>query len=160
MQDAQAYIDFQWFIVLGINCIMLAFAYWIADIAWLMKRKGRKVIAALLAIGTAGIAIWRMIAVIIYYDDMAAMLAIPVTAAVTWAALGVIGYASHRYILGVNRRFIATTENVRLLEAVQEEIVKPLLRGDPVSEKLIEKHEAASCAYAATCERRVPLTTK
>lgn len=155
MQDAQAYVDFQWFVVLGINCIMLAIAYWIADVAWMMQRRGRKAIATGLAFGTAGIAIWRMIAVVIYYQDMAVMLAIPITAAVTWAGIGIIAYAAHRYIVGVNARFLVASENVRLTEAVQEEIVKPLLRGEAIPEGIIEQHEAASCAYAVTCKRRM-----
>ena len=158
--DAQAYIDFQWFVVLGINFIMLFFAYWIADVAWMMQRRGRKFVATCLALGTAGIAIWRMIAIVIYYRDTNAMLAIPITAAITWTALGVIGYAAHRYIVGVNARFMVANENIRLTEATMEEIVRPLLRGDDIPEGIIEKHEAASCAYAVDCKRRLPLAVK
>lgn len=136
-----------WAVVIGINLIMMAFAYWLADLAHMMQKPFRKWTAYALALMCAGIGIWRMIAIVIYFDDFTARLAIPISAAITWLIIGVIGYAAHRYIVAVNARLLARAENVRLTEAVRAEVVEPLLLGEPVSMDLVKRHMAASVAY-------------
>lgn len=149
MSDSQNFYEtVQWAVIIGINMIMLLFAYWLCDIAMLMQSRYRRWVTTSLAFGCAGIGIWRMIAVVIYFDSFTARLAVPVTAALTWIAIGIVGFVSHRYIKSVNARFIARKENLDLMDAVQHEIVEPLLRGEPVSKELIATHKARSLAYA------------
>ena len=136
-----------WGVVIGINLIMMAFAYWLADLAHMMQKPSRKWTAYLLAFMCAGIGIWRMVAIVIYFDDFTARLAIPISAAITWFIIGGIGFAAHRYIVAVNGRMLANRENLRLSEAVRSEVVQPLLLGEPVSMSLVKRHIAASAAY-------------
>jgi len=149
MSDSQNFYEtVQWAVILGINLIMLMFAYWLCDVAMMMQKRSRRLVTTAMAVGCAGIGIWRMVAVVIYFDSFTARLAVPVTAALTWAVIGVIGFVGHRYVKGVNARFIARKENIDLMDAVQHEIVEPLLRGEPVSRELIAKHKARSLAYS------------
>lgn len=138
---------FTWWTIIWVNMVMLMIAYWLADIAFMMNKRGRKVSALLLAVAGFAIGIWRMIAVLIYYENIAAMLTIPVTANLTWLIIGIIGYSAHRYIKGIYQRNLVSKKNLELSIAVEKEIVEPLLRGEPVSKELIAEHKAASYAF-------------
>ena len=152
--DAQTYYQaFTWFVVLGINVSMMFFAYWIADIANVMESKTRRTIALSFAVMFGVIAIWRMIAIFIYYQDFHQLLAIPVTAAITWVFITTAGYACHRYMLGVHNRYKVRQTNIQLMDDVQKEIVEPLLRGEPVSQDLVAEHKARSIAFAKTASK-------
>ena len=150
MSDAQIlYEGVQWAVIIGINLILMLFAYWLVDIATLMKSRYKRWATFALAIACAGMGLWRMVAIVIYFDSFTARLAIPISAALTWVVIGVVGYAAHRYIKGVYYRSSVSTENWELTEAVNEEVVRPLLRGEDVSQETIQHHKAASLAYAA-----------
>lgn len=140
-----------WVTLIGINFIMLAFAYWLMDIAFMMQKRLRRWVTIHLAIICAGVGIWRMVVVAIYYKDFQMMSSIPITAALTWFVILLIGYSAHRYIRKVQQSFLARKENVELMQAVQDDIVKPLLSGDPITPELIKTlnaHKAASIAFS------------
>jgi len=150
MSDAQIlYEGVQWAVIIGINIILMLLAYWLMDIGMLMKSRYRRVATCILASACAGLGIWRMIAIVLYFDSFTARLAIPISAALMWAVIGLVGFAAHRYIKGVYYRSSVSTENWELTEAVNEEVVRPLLRGEDVSQETIQHHKAASLAYAA-----------
>lgn len=150
MSDAQIlYEGVQWGVIIGINLILMLFAYWLADVAVLMKSRYKRWATFGLAIACAGLGIWRMVAIVIYFDSFTARLAIPISAALTWAVIGLVGFAGHRYIRGVYYRSSVSAENWELMEAVNKEVVEPLLRGETVPQEVINSHKAASLAYAA-----------
>ncbi len=149
MSDSQIFYEtVQWAVIVGINLIMLMFAYWLCDIATMMQSRHRRWVTVTMAFGCAGIGIWRMVAIVIYFDSFTARLAVPVTAALTWLVIGILGFTGHRYVKAVNERFTARQENIDLMQSVQTEIVEPLLRGEPVSKELIATHKARSLAYS------------
>jgi len=149
MSDSQIFYEtVQWAVILGINLIMLMFAYWLCDVAMMMQNHHRRLVTIAMAFGCAGIGIWRMVAIVIYFESFTARLAVPVTAALTWIVIGAVGFIAHRYIKNVNARFVVRKENIDLMDDVQTEIVEPLLRGEPVSKELIAKHKARSLAYS------------
>lgn len=153
LMDAQTYYQaFTWFVILGINLSMMFFAYWIADVATFMESKARRLTAFAFAVAFAIIAVWRMVAIFIYYENFTQLLAIPVTAAVTWVFITLAGYACHRYMKGVHLRYTVKTQNIQLMDAVQKEIVEPLLRGEQVSKELIDEHKARSLAYSQSAK--------
>lgn len=143
------YETVQWATLIVINQIMLLFAYWIADVGSIMVSRNRRLVAYTLATLCAGVGVWRMVAIVIYFDSFTARLTVPITAALTWSVIGVLGYAGHRYIKRVNERFLAKKENIELMEAVQQDIVIPLLRGETVPKERIAAYKAKSVAFSS-----------
>lgn len=137
-----------WAVIIGINFIMMFFAYWLADIAYMMQHPLRRRVTYALSVTCATIGIWRMIAIVIYFDSFTARLAIPISAAIAWLVIAAVGFIGHRYIKSVHARYVSRKENIDLMEAVQNEVVIPILQGQPLPLSVITRHKKASADYA------------
>ncbi len=146
--DRDFYELVTYFTIIGINIVMMFFAYWLFDIASFMTKRARRLTTYSLGVLCAGVALWRTMAVVVYFDDFTVRLAVPVTAMLTWCVIFLIGYACHRYVLLIYRQSMIRRENIDLMEKVQKDIVEPLLRGEKVPASVIDSHKKASVDFA------------
>lgn len=94
-------------------------------------------------------AVIRFIVVLAFFDDYAVKLALPLTSTASWIIVGTLAYTFVRYVEGAVQRIRTTKQSINLTEAVFDEVVIPLIRGEDVSMETVKSFQKASAKLAA-----------
>lgn len=135
--------------VIIISAVLFFIAHLCERMSHIPRNKTWKRIFHVSAVLCAICAVVRFVVVLAFFDDYAMRLALPMTAVASWLVIAGIGWAVVRYIESVAKRVTTTRQNIDLTEAVFEEVVRPLIRGEDVPLETVKSFKKASARIAA-----------
>jgi len=142
MVDQGVYEGILWAVIVAISCVFVFYAYLLYRLSKLTRsyewRVGfRSAAACSLLFGCL-----RIVVAIWYYEDPAVRLSIPITAAISWVFIAIVGYATVRWIEQAAARIHVARDGMTLMNDVIEQAIDPLLKGEETSPATVERLRA------------------
>lgn len=149
MVDHELYEGVLWAVILAISLVFVFYAYLLHRLARVAHNRRWKDGFHCAAATSLIFGILRLVVAFYYYDDPTARLSIPVTAAVSWFLIAIVGYAVVRWVEEAAERIALSREGAQLMNDVIDEAIDPLLRGENADPTRLEQLRARQNALIA-----------
>ena len=140
--DHEIYEGVLWAVIVGISFVFVFYAYLLQRIARLARNPEWRFGFRAASVVSLMFGVFRLVVALYYYEDPGARLSIPLTAAVSWLFIAVVGYATVKWVEQAAARIAVSRDGMALMNDIIDEVLDPVIKGDGASPATVEKLRA------------------